>query len=109
MHYVYLVISVISEAVGYSALNASQQFSKLWPCLLVIAGFAGSFYFLTLVLKTLPMGITYALASALGIIVVALAGILFFGQTLDLAAVIGLGFIVTGMVIINAFSNMALH
>ena len=109
MHYVYLVISVISEAVGYSALNASQQFSKLWPSLLVIAGFAGSFYFLTLVLKTLPMGITYALASALGIIVVALAGILFFGQTLDLAAVIGLGFIVTGMVIINAFSNMALH
>ena len=75
----------------------------------MIAGFAGSFYFLTLVLKTLPMGITYALASALGIIVVALAGILFFGQTLDLAAVIGLGFIVTGMVIINAFSNMALH
>ena len=109
MHYVYLVISVISEAVGYSALNASQQFSKLWPSLLVIAGFAGSFYFLTLVLKTLPMGITYALASALGIIVVALAGVLFFGQTLDLAAVIGLGFIITGMVIINAFSNMALH
>lgn len=108
-HYLYLLASVIAEAVGYSALNASAQFSKLWPTLLVIAGFAGSFYFLTLALKTLPLGITYALASGLGIVVVALAGVFIFGQRLDLAAVVGLALIIAGMVVINALSNFAVH
>ena len=108
-HYLYLVVSVIAEAIGYSALNASAQFSKFWPTLLVIAGFGGSFYFLTLALKYMPLGITYALASGLGIIVVALAGIVIFGQKLDLAAVVGLAFILVGMVIINALSDFAVH
>ncbi|WP_421724374.1 DMT family transporter [Bauldia sp.] len=109
VHYLYLVASVLAEAVGYSALNASAQFSRLWPTLLVIAGFGGSFYFLTLALKYMPMGITYALASGLGIIVVALAGIFIFGQKLDLAAVVGLALIIAGMVVINALSDFAVH
>lgn len=108
-HYFYLVASVIAEAVGYSALNASAQFTRLWPSLLVIAGFVGSFYFLTLALKYMPLGITYALASGLGIVVVALAGIVIFGQRLDLAAVVGLSLIIAGMVVINALSDFAVH
>lgn len=108
-HYLYLVASVLAEAVGYSALNASAQFSKLWPSLLVIAGFFGSFYFLTLALQVMPLGITYALASGLGILVVALAGVVLFGQQLDLAAVIGLTLIIAGMVVINALSDFAVH
>lgn len=108
-HYVYLFASVIAEAIGYSALNASAQLSKLWPTLLVIAGFGGSFYFLTLALKTLPVGITYALASGLGIVVVALSGIVVFGQRLDLGAVLGLALILAGIVVINLFSDIALH
>lgn len=108
-HYFYLVASVIAEAVGYSALNASAQFTRLWPSLLVIAGFVGSFYFLTLALKYMPLGITYALASGLGIVVVAVAGIVIFGQRLDLAAVVGLSLIIAGMVVINALSDFAVH
>lgn len=108
-HYLYLLASVVAEAVGYSALNASAQFTRLWPSLLVIMGLGGSFYFLTLALKYMPLGITYALASGLGIIVVALAGIFVFGQRLDLAAVVGLSLIIAGMVVINALSDFAVH
>ncbi|WP_299351382.1 multidrug efflux SMR transporter [uncultured Shimia sp.] len=108
-HYLYLLASVIAEAIGYSALNASAQFSKLLPSLLVFAGFAGSFYFLTLALKYMPLGITYALASGLGIVFVALAGVIVFGQRLDLAGIAGLSLIIAGMVVINAFSDLAVH
>ena len=107
--YVYIVASVIAEAIGYSALNASAQFTKLWPSLLVIAGLGSSFYFLTLALKYMPMGITYAVASGLGVVFVALAGVLVFGQKLDLAAIVGLAFIIAGIVIINALSDFAVH
>lgn len=107
--YVYLVISVLAEAVAYSALNASAQFSRFWPSLLVIAGFGGSFYFLTLALKSLPLGLTYALASGLGIIVVALAGVVLFSQRLDAAAVIGFALIVAGIVVINLYSGISVH
>jgi len=108
-HYLYLLASVIAEAIGYSALNASGQFTRFWPSVLVIAGFAGSFYFLTLALKVLPLGITYALASGLGVVVVALAGVALFGQRLDLAAVVGLGLIIAGIAVINMLSDFALH
>lgn len=108
-HYVYLIASVIAEAVGYAALNASAQFTRLGPSLLVIAGLGGSFYFLTLALKYMPLGITYALASGLGIIVVSLAGVFIFGQRLDLAACIGLSLIIAGIIVINALSDFAVH
>ncbi len=108
-HYFYLIASVITEAVGYSALNASAQMTRLWPSLLVVAGFASSFYFLALALKHMPMGITYALASGLGIIVVVLAGLLFFGQRLDLAAIVGLALITAGIIVINSMSDFAVH
>ena len=107
--YVYLVASVIAETIGYSALNASAQFSKLWPSLIVIVGLGSSFYFLTLALKYMPLGITYAAASGLGVVFVAAAGVLVFGQKLDLAAIVGLAFIISGIVIINALSDFALH
>lgn len=108
-HYLYLIASVIAEAIGYSALNASAQFTKFWPSMLVIAGLGSSFYFLTLALNYMPLGVTYALASGLGIVMVALAGIIIFGQRLDLAGAVGLGLIIAGIVVINIKSNIALH
>lgn len=77
--------------------------------LLIIAGFGGSFYFLTLTLTYMPVGITYAMSSTLGILVVALAGLLLYGQKLNLAAVIGLGLIVAGIIVINVVSDFAVH
>lgn len=109
IHYLYLFASVIAEAIGFSALNASAQFTRFWPSVLVVAGLGGSFYFLTLALNYMPVGITYAMASGFGIIFVALIGVVVFGQRLDLAAVVGLGLIIAGVVVINALSDFAVH
>jgi len=109
VHYVYLFLSVLAEAAGYAALNASASFTRLWPSLLVVAGFGASFYFITLALKTLPLGIAYALASGLGIVVVALAGIVLFSQRLDPAALLGLTLIIAGIAVIHLFSRVAVH
>jgi small multidrug resistance pump len=108
-HYLYICVSVIAEAAGFAALNASANFTRPVPSLLMAAAFGISFYFLTLALRTLPLGITYALTSGLGIILVALTGLLIFGQRLDLAAVIGLSLIAAGIVVIHVLSNVAAH
>ncbi|MEL7100224.1 MAG: SMR family transporter [Pseudomonadota bacterium] len=109
IHYVYLLASVIAEAVGFAALNLETPFRRLGPSLMIIAGFGGSFYFLTLALNHMPLGVTYAMASGLGIIVVALAGLVIFGQRLDAGAILGLGLIAAGLVVINTMSEVAVH
>ena len=108
-HYLYLALSIISETIAISALNASEQFTRLWPSLLVILGFASSFYFLTLTLKYMPVGITYALASGLGIVAVAAVGLVWFGQRIDFAALVGIALIIAGIVVINVFSSTNVH
>lgn len=108
-HYVYLALSVLSEAVATMSLQASAQFTRLLPSLLVVAGFGLSFYFLTLTLKYMPVGITYALASGLGIVAVAVGGTMIYGQRLDWAAIAGLALIIAGVAVINLLSETALH
>lgn len=109
LHYLYLLIAVAAETIGTSSIQASQQFTRLWPSLLAIGSFAIAFYFLGLTLKFMPVGVMYALWSGLGIVFIALIGWTVFGQTLDLAAVAGMGLIVAGIVVINLFSDTALH
>ncbi|WP_415182650.1 SMR family transporter [Phaeovulum sp.] len=110
MHtYALLFIAVLFETFGSSCLQASQQFSRIWPSLGAIFGFAGAFWFFTLVLKSLPLGITYALWSGIGIILIALSGRVFFGQKLDTPALLGLGLIIAGILVINLFSRTATH
>lgn len=108
-HYVYLSLSVLGEALATMSLQASAQFTKMVPTLLMIAGYAASFYFLALTLKYMPVGITYALASGLGIVAVAVGGLMIFGQRLDWPAIAGIGLIVAGLVVINLFSETAVH
>lgn len=108
-HYIYLILAVITETIGTSALQASQQFSKLGPSVLVVVAYAVSFYFLGLALKFMPVGIVYALWSGLGIICIAAIGYMVFGQRLDLAAVLGLGLIIAGIVVIQVFSQTNTH
>jgi len=105
MGYIYLAIAIISEVAGTSALKASAQFTKPVPTLIVVVGYAISFYMLTKVLKTLPLGITYALWSGLGMILVALVGTFYYRQTLDLPAILGIGLIVAGVVVMQLFSK----
>lgn len=90
-------------------MQASQQFTRLWPSVLVIVGYAISFYFMALTLRYMPVGIVYALWSGLGIILIALIGYAVFGQKLDLPAIAGLGLIIAGIVVIQLFSNATAH
>ena len=109
MPYLYLAIAVAFETIGTSAMQASQQFTRLWPSVLVIIGYAISFYFMALTLRYMPVGIVYALWSGLGIILIALIGYSIFGQKLDLPAIAGLGLIIAGIVVIQLFSNATAH
>ena len=109
MPYLYLAIAVAFETIGTSAMQASQQFTRLWPSVLVIVGYAISFYFMALTLRYMPVGIVYALWSGLGIILIALIGYAVFGQKLDLPAIAGLGLIIAGIGVIQLFSNATAH
>lgn len=107
--YIYLVIAVMFETFGTSCLQASHQFTRFWPSVGVVVGFAGAFVFLSLTLKYMPVGIVYALWSGLGIVLIALIGLVVFGQKLDLPAIFGMTLIVSGILVINFFSNSATH
>lgn len=109
VHYVYLVLAVIAETIGTSALQASQQFTRLWPSLLVIVAYSAAFYLLSLTLKSMPVGIMYAIWSGLGIVLIAAIGFLIFGQELDIPALIGIALILLGIVVIHLFSKTAGH
>jgi small multidrug resistance pump len=105
MAYLYLAIAIIAEVTATSALKASEEFTKLIPSIIVLIGYGISFYFMTLILRTIPIGITYALWSGLGIVLVTIVGIFLYKQIPDTAAVIGMSLIVSGVVIIHIFSK----
>lgn len=108
-HFIFLILAVIAETIGTTSLQASQQFTKLWPSLLVVLSYAISFYLLALTLKYMPVGIMYAMWSGLGIILIAIIGWLVFGQKLDAPAVLGMALILGGILIINLYSKTAIH
>lgn len=105
MAYLYLSIAIIFEVIATSSLKASEEFSKLIPSIIVVVGYAVSFYCLSIVLKSIPMGITYAIWSGVGIVLISLVGVLFFQQKLDIAAILGMALIILGVVVIHVFSG----
>ncbi|WP_119081198.1 SMR family transporter [Chitinophaga alhagiae] len=109
MKYVLLGIAVFAEVVATTALKSAAGFTRLWPSVLVIAGYGVAFYCLSLILKEIPLGIAYAIWSGLGIVLVSAAGLVLYKQKLDLPAVIGLLFIIAGVVIVNLFSKTSAH
>ena len=109
MAYLYLALAIIAEVVATSALKASEEFTRLWPSLVVIAGYGIAFYLLTLVLRSIPIGITYAIWSGSGIVLVTLASMVLYKQIPDFPAVVGMGLIVAGVIIINVFSKTMSH
>ena len=109
MAYSYLAIAIIAEVIATSALKASEEFTKLVPSLIVVIGYGVAFYLLTHVLKTIPVGVTYAIWSGLGIVLVTIASVILYKQTPDLPAVLGMGLIVAGVVVINVFSKTVGH
>lgn len=109
MGYFYLAISIIAEVTATSALKASQEFTKPLPSAVVILGYGIAFYSLSLVLKHLPVGIAYAIWAGLGIVLVSIVGAVVYKQQPDLPAILGMGLIVVGVVVINVFSKTAGH
>ena len=109
MTYLYLIMAVGFEVIGTAALQASEQFTRPKPLILTAIGYAAAFYFLSLVLRTMPVGVAYAIWSGLGVVLITLVGLIWFGQKLDMPAIVGLALIVAGVAIINLFSRTVAH
>jgi len=109
MHYLWLIIAVVAETLGTTAVQASHQFTRLWPSVAVVVFYMISFYCMSLALKVMPVRIVYAFWAGLGIVLIALIGFVLFGQRLDLPAVLGLLLIISGILVIHLFSNSATH
>lgn len=107
--YALLGSAIIAEVIGSTFLVKSIGFTKLWPSLIVIVLFSTAFYLLSHVIKTIPLGIAYAIWAGVGIVLTAVVGYVVFKQTLDTPAMIGIGFIVAGVLIINLFSQSTGH
>ncbi|AKC60109.1 DMT family transporter [Blochmannia endosymbiont of Polyrhachis (Hedomyrma) turneri] len=105
MAYLYLLIAIIAEVIATTSLKASWGFSKIYPSIIVIIGYAISFILLSLALKTIPIGIAYAYWAGLGIIFITIIGYLVYKQTLDTFAIIGISLIIIGMLMINLLSK----
>lgn len=109
MAYLYLFIAIIAEVIATSAIKASADFSKLVPSILVISGYVLSFSLLSLVLKSVPVGIAYASWCGLGIVFVAILSYFLYGQKLDTVTICGIAMIIAGVLIINLFSKTTGH
>jgi len=109
MHWLYLAVAITAEVIATSALKASEGFTRTIPSVVVAIGHGVAFYFLSLTLKTLPVGVAYAVWSGLGVVLVSLVGYIFLGQSLDFAGCVGIGLIVAGVAVLNLFSTAAAH
>lgn len=109
MAWFYLGIAIVAEIIATSALQAAQGFTKLWPSVLTLVGYAVAFYFLSLTLRSIPLGIAYALWSGVGIVCVSIIAFFLYKQSLDLPAILGMSMIVGGVVVINLFSKTVGH
>ena len=109
MSYVYLSIAIVAEVIATSALKATNEFTRAGPSMVVVVGYGLAFFLLTLALRTIPVGVAYALWSGVGIALVAGTAALVYRQIPDLAAILGMGLIVAGVLVINLFSKTAGH
>lgn len=109
MKYLYLSLAIISEVIGSSFLNASNQFTKLVPSVVVVLAYVSAFYFFSLALKYIPLGVAYAIWGGLGIVLTCIVSIVVFKTKLDLPAILGILLIVSGVIVLNFFSKTNSH
>ncbi|WJN58983.1 multidrug efflux SMR transporter [Pseudomonas sp. SO81] len=107
--YLYLAIAIVAEVIATTALKAVEGFSKPLPLILVVIGYGIAFWMLSLVMKSIPVGVTYAIWSGLGIVLISITGLVIYGQKLDLAALAGIGLIIAGVLVIQLFSGSTGH
>ena len=109
MTYLYLAIAIVAEVIATSSLRACEGFTRLWPSVVVLVGYALAFYFLSLTLRSMSVGIVYAIWSGVGIVLVSVIAWILFGQKLDVPAIIGIILIIAGVTVINLFSKSVAH
>lgn len=108
-NYMFLIVAIVAEVIGTTALARSDGFTRLTPSLITVVGYAVAFYCLSFPLRVMPTGVVYAIWSGMGIVLISFVAWFWFKQTLDFAALLGLGFIITGVVIVNVFSKSVSH
>jgi len=106
MHYFYLTVAILSEVVATSFLKAAGEFTRFIPSVIVVVGYLSAFYFLMLSMRTIPLGIAYAMWSGIGMTLIPIAGFFLYKQSLDIAAIVGMALIIAGVVIIQFFSKV---
>lgn len=107
--YLALGLAIVAEVIATSALKASESFTRWLPSIVTVVGYITSFWFLSITLRTVPVGVAYAIWSGLGIVLITTVAWLLFGQRVDLPGVIGMGLIIAGVVVLNVFSKAAAH
>lgn len=108
-NWLFLAAAIVAEVIGTTALKTSEGFTKLWPSVIVVLGYGIAFYGLSMTLRTIPVGIAYAVWSGAGIVLITLIGWFAFDQKLDAPAMFGIALILAGVVVINVFSRAAAH
>ena len=109
MGYLYLMIAIVAEVTGTAALKASAEFTRLLPSVVVVAGYAIAFFFLALTFRTIPVGIAYAIWGGAGLALIVIVGAVLFNEIPDLPAIVGVGLILAGVVIVNTLSVTTAH
>ncbi|MEL6128133.1 MAG: multidrug efflux SMR transporter [Pseudomonadota bacterium] len=109
MHWLYLTLAIAGEIVGTTALKASNGFTQLGASLVAVLGYCVAFYFLAVALKTVPVGVAYAIWSGAGVAAIAVIGTVMFGQKLDFYAIVGISLIVLGVIVLNTMSSSVTH
>lgn len=109
MSWMYLAIAIVAEVIATSALKASESFTRLGPSVLVVVGYGLAFFMLSQTLRSIPVGVAYAVWSGAGIVLVTLVGFVVFKQRLDAAALIGIGLILAGVIVMQVFSKATAH
>ena len=109
MSWLYLAIAIIAEVIATTALRAADGFARPVPSVMVVVGYGVAFYFLSLTLRSIPVGVAYAVWSGVGIVLISLIAWLLYGQTLDAAAWAGIGLIIAGVLVLNLFSSSSVH
>ncbi len=108
-NWIFLVVAIVSEVIATSALKASAGFTRFWPSALVVIGYGLAFYFLSLTLRTIPVGVAYAIWSGLGTVLITLTAWVLYGQRLSFSTLVGIGLIVAGVVVMNVFPKSVAH
>lgn len=108
-NWIFLILAIFSEVIGTSFLKSTEGFTKFWPSVIVLVGYTAAFYFLSLTLDSIPLGVVYAIWSGVGIAAIAIISVLFLDQKLDSATYIGIGLIIAGVVVLRLYSDATIE